>query len=107
MTLNAGFSAEAGSTFSATVNSTSGTSLKSAITDNSIDSSMTVNTITDIENEKISNIQVYPNPNSGSFIIDFGLNNCHDFDLKIIDINGKLVYSEDRIELSTMEVNGK
>lgn len=107
ITLEAGFSAEAGSNFTARIEPTvCGSTLKSASFENEQDSVLSIKNTGDINSsEMTSSINVYPNPNDGSFIIDFGMNNNQDFVLRITDMAGKLIYSIDKIETSTFSVN--
>jgi hypothetical protein len=107
ITLEAGFSAETGSTFSARIEPTvCGSTLKSVSIENGQDSVLSAKNIDNLNiTEKTSNILVYPNPNDGSFVIDFGTNNNKDFVLRITDMSGKLIYSIDRIETTTFLVH--
>ncbi len=53
-----------------------------------------------IENENINNsISVYPNPSSGNFIIKNGANKL--IDVKIFDLNGKLVFEKMNVKNDT------
>lgn len=106
ITLNAGFSAEAGSVFSARIEPASGTTLKSAVVDNQLDSVMSLSKTDDINSiEKTTDILVYPNPNDGSFVIDFGMKNSQDYVLRITDMTGKIIYSVGEIETATLNLD--
>lgn len=49
-----------------------------------------------------TNIEVFPNPNEGVFNIYLGLN--RDVSLKLFDISGRLIYSENHINSQTKEI---
>lgn len=44
-----------------------------------------------------SKIEIYPNPNDGNFNISFNLTNIDNVDLVIIDVMGKVVFSQKHI----------
>jgi PKD repeat protein len=46
-------------------------------------------------NQKNENINVYPNPNNGTFKIDVDLNSSEKVQLKIFSIDGQLVYTSE------------
>ncbi|GAB6283296.1 MAG: hypothetical protein STSR0008_20560 [Ignavibacterium sp.] len=109
ITLGPGFSAELGSTFSARIEPTvCGSSLKSASVDNFQD---TISTNKDIETQftdkTFSNedIQIFPNPNEGSFIVDFGSKEYQNYNIVITDIEGKLIKSFKELNSSTINID--
>jgi len=50
-------------------------------------------------------IIIYPNPNDGSFTIDFGSDNYKEFNLKISDSEGQQLYFFDKFSSSPVTVN--
>lgn len=109
ITLGPGFSAELGSTFSARIEPTvCGSSLKSASVDNFQDTISTNKDIeTQITDKTFSNedIQIFPNPNEGSFIVDFGSKNYQIYNIVITDIEGKLIKSFKELNSSTINID--
>ena len=55
--------------------------------------------------DEINNILVYPNPNKGCFNIDFGNNSIADYSLIIFNIEGKQIFSLNKISSSIIEIN--
>lgn len=51
-----------------------------------------------------SNIQIYPNPNDGSFIIDFGSDSFYEYRLMLTNIEGKPVISINEINSSAINL---
>ncbi|MCX6257164.1 MAG: T9SS type A sorting domain-containing protein [Bacteroidia bacterium] len=47
------------------------------------------------ENKHITSLSLYPNPNSGSFILDFILPHAQDFRVNIYDLPGRAVWTEE------------
>lgn len=48
---------------------------------------------TELTNEFVSAANVYPNPTSGAVNVDFTLNSASDVSLEVIDITGKVIYT--------------
>jgi hypothetical protein len=48
---------------------------------------------TELSNEFIAAANVYPNPTSGAVNVDFTLNSASDVSLEVIDITGKIIYT--------------
>lgn len=85
-----------------------GSSLKSASVDNFQDTISTNKDIeTQITDKTFSNedIQIFPNPNEGSFIVDFGSKNYQIYNIVITDIEGKLIKSFKELNLSTINID--
>lgn len=53
-----------------------------------------------VEEELLSNLNIYPNPNNGNFTIDFRPNTVNDITVDLYDIRGRKVYTKD-FELGT------
>jgi len=68
---------------------------------------VTVDPCTSIEELSVSNVSVYPNPSAGVFTVEYD-GNVSNVQLSILDLNGKVVYSETmntnktNIELNTI-----
>lgn len=111
ITLGTGFNAELGSTFSAKIEPTvCDYTLKSSSASNIQDTVLTeVNTQTKEELVENLNIQIFPNPNDGRFILDLGSNEFANFNITIANIYGKLIYSLDQLNssLATINLKGK
>jgi beta-glucanase (GH16 family) len=112
ITLGPGFRSELGSTFSARIEPTvCGSSLKSVSVDNVQDTLATNKYIeTQITDKTFSNeeIHIFPNPNEGSFIVDFGSEDYKNYDVVVTDIEGKLIESFKELKSSaiTIDLNG-
>ena len=112
ITLSPGFHAEAGSNFSARIEpimyddpsmAMSGNSgLKSANNNFFVEQEENVESNLD---ERTFNVSIYPNPNEGSFSVDFGNNPIDDYSLKLFDMEAKQVFSLDNIKSSIVEIN--
>lgn len=50
-------------------------------------------------------IKIFPNPNEGSFVIDFGSKDYKNFNIVITDIDGKLINSIKELNSSTVSIN--
>ncbi|MDT0558404.1 M12 family metallo-peptidase [Ichthyenterobacterium sp. W332] len=48
-----------------------------------------------VEDELLSNLSIYPNPNTGDFTIDFRPNTVNDIKIDLYDIRGRKVFSKD------------
>jgi beta-glucanase (GH16 family) len=109
ITLEPGFSTELGSIFSARIEPTvCGSSLKSASVDNFQD---TISTNKDIETQFTDktflneDIQIFPNPNEGCFIVDFGSKDYKNYNIVITQIEGKLIKSFKELNSSTINID--
>lgn len=109
ITLGLGFSAELGSTFSARIESTvCGSSLKSASVDSFQDTSSRPKYVkTQFTDITLSNedIQIFPNPNEGCFIVNFGSKDYQNYNITITDIAGKPVESFKELNSSTINID--
>lgn len=112
ITLGPGFSAGLGSTFNARIEpALYGSSLKSASVDNVQDILATNKDIEiQITDKTFSNedIHIFPNPNEGSFIVDFGSKDYKNYDIAVTNIQGKLIKSFKELNSSTIiiDLNG-
>ena len=52
------------------------------------------NLSTGINNQIISELNLYPNPTSGMFKLEFNMNLVSDYNIKVIDVIGELVYED-------------
>lgn len=102
ITLKPGFHAKAGNIFHARIDpSVCDSSLKNGIVDttNSPIENVLKNT-TSVNESNLSDIKVYPNPNDGTFSIDFGHKDFRHYQIKVFDLKGGLVSSLNTIEKS-------
>lgn len=109
ISLGSGFDAEMGSTFSSRIEPTvCGSTLKSDNIDNNQDTLVAKqNFETQITDKTVSNedIKIFPNPNEGSFVLDFGSKDYKNFNVVITDIDGKLISSMKELNSSTVSIN--
>jgi beta-glucanase (GH16 family) len=102
ITLKPGFHAKAGNIFHARIDpSVCDSSLKNGIVDttNSPIENVLKNTIS-VNESNLSDIKVYPNPNDGTFSIDFGHKDFRHYQIKVFDLKGGLVSSLNSLEKS-------
>ncbi len=102
ITLKPGFHAKAGNIFHARIDpSVCDSSLKNGIVDttNSPIENVLKNT-TSVNESNLSDIKVYPNPNDGTFSIDFGHKDFRHYQIKVFDLKGGLVSSLNSLEKS-------
>lgn len=64
-----------------------------------IDDLLVDGTVLNADNFQISQISVYPNPSKNVFYIK--LNNNTPFDIRVTDINGKVVYTKKQMNATT------
>ncbi len=50
-------------------------------------------------------ITVFPNPNNGSFVLNFGNNNYNDFRLAVVNSHGQIIYSDIEIKANNYVVD--
>ena len=112
ITLRSGFHAEAGSNFSAKIEPIMCEDPSMTIGENSGLKSSNNNFFMEQEeivesnlDERTFNVSIYPNPNEGSFSVDFGNNPIDDYSLKLFDMEAKQVFSLDNIKSSIIEIN--
>ena len=107
--LGPGFSAELGSTFNARIEPTvCGSSLKSSRIKNVQDTLVTNKDFeTQITDNTFSNedIWIFPNPNEGSFIVDFGSKDFRNYNIAVTDIEGKLIKSFKELNSSILNID--
>ncbi len=70
---------------------------------------LTTGTITALRNKlkRQKNIQLYPNPNNGTFTILIDANNRKDYHLEVLDLSGKIVYRKENLPSSHEVLNLK
>jgi beta-glucanase (GH16 family) len=109
-----GFTAETGSNFIARINpdvcsgvlrirntSLDSTSMEDKVTlFNSVENDKTI-----IIEDKDLKIIAYPNPNDGTLFVDLGKNPPENYEIYLLDGQGKIVYKSKKIELSNLEID--
>jgi hypothetical protein len=60
--------------------------------------------LADVADMPVVTVTIYPNPNEGKFTIDFGTD-VGAAEVKLIDVNGRVVYLDDISGVSYAEVN--
>jgi hypothetical protein len=50
-------------------------------------------------------INIYPNPNNGNFIIDFGNNDSNNFDISITDLAGKNIFNLNQVSKQILSLS--
>lgn len=106
ITLKPGFCATSSSTFYANIDSTIGSSTaKSAISEHN-----DKNLLKDrdpYDSICYKQIIIIPNPNRGSFIIDFGLLNHLNYNVVVTDDKGKIIYTKNNIDTNKIFIDLK
>lgn len=102
ITLKPGFNAQAGSNFHAKIDpSVCNSSLKKGMVDTTnLPIENVLKNATSVNENNLSDIKVYPNPNDGIFSIDFGNKDFSHYQIKVFDLKGGLVSSLNTIEES-------
>ena len=112
--LGQGFKAEKGSLFSAKIDpAICGLTLKSENIDNAEDALVWEDNTqtTGIESEEMiessDNITIFPNPTDGNFTIDFGTVDYTNFNVALTNMEGKLIFSIDKLQTPTTTITMK
>ena len=110
ITLNPGFVAESGSTFTTRIEPTvCGTSLNKSYEEeaNPQDSTLNINQSLLVSNEKsnFNDFNIYPNPNNGSFKLDFCSLDYSDYSINIVNTSGNIVFFIKNINSKIIDIN--
>jgi len=104
ITLNPGFSANLGSNFKTIIEPTYETTLKSAVIDDELETAKSFSKINEFNSfEKTSNILVYLK--NDRLFVDFGMQNSQNYELRVSDMTGKIIYSVDNIETAILDLD--